>query len=533
MSDPVMPASVMPEPQTLSNAVMQDAQALSNKAMTELENSPNIWQQAPPTSTKTEGIFCTECRLKVSSISSLKKHMATAHPTEMSTCILCNFQSTNSVEKHEHYLDQHYNKMKRLFECSICQHEFALFQMFEDHLQASHARQKQQTFTGLKNRSKSADAENIDQRRKPACVYCFLWFDGVAELQEHIVSVHQSHLHTCTECKYKVEFNKREQYEEHIKTVHLKDRTGSTICSHCSQKYADVIQLSKHIKSVHPVEQSCPKCSLQFRDGLEVHSHFQIFHMDDASFATEGQLDVHIARRQAAKDRLEKTSKCSICFSYFIGEQEMEKHLLQAHKITTVSKVLPTVPSVSQAQTASSSKISLDREVSNTNVLNQNDETKIIITNEDNLATFETKESGQNVDSQNWNSEHLFDNQLIEFKEELVEFQQLETSYNSDKVQPELASLNINKNTESKEVEPDMTNLKTKQPSSDKVIVTNNEEDSKADICDNNAIDIKEENLEAETRDTTFFHQSLIEPLTAKIIEIKKESCKDTLKKES
>ena len=207
----------------------------------------------------------------------------------------------------------------------------------------------------------------------------------------------------------------------------------------------------------------------------------------------------------------------------------MEKHLLQAHNMTTVSKDLPTV---SQAQTASSSKISLDREVSGTNVLNQNGETKIIMINEVNLATFETKESGtaQNVNCRNWNSEDSSDDQLIEFKEELVEFQPLQTSYNSDKVEPEITSLNI-KSTESKEVEPDMTNLKTKKPSSHEVIITSNKEDTKAGFCDNDVIEIKEENLEAETTDTKSFHQSLIEPLSAKIIEIKKESCKDTLKK--
>ena len=175
-------------------------------------------------------------------------------------------------------------KIKKSYNCSVCNHSFSLKCKLKRHFEAVH------------------------EGKKPhKCSICEYSCKTKAQLKNHINAVHEGKKpYKCSICEYSCTI--KGTLKMHFEAVHEGKKQHK--CSICDYSCAAKSDLQKHINAVHERKKphKCPIC--------------------EYSFARKNHLKRHV---NAVHNRL-KPQICSICDCSFARKDILKKHIISVHE---------------------------------------------------------------------------------------------------------------------------------------------------------------------------------------------------------
>ncbi|CAL8142291.1 unnamed protein product [Orchesella dallaii] len=253
-------------------------------------------------------------------------------------------------------IKQFRNDPKGSYQCSLCKRKFASEMLRDGH--------EKRTHQGIENPFQ--------------CTLCHKVFARRSRLLKHMVVVHFSNQHVCSQCGSR--FADKVLLEGHVRRIHLGE-TNPYPCSICSRKFPKRVKLNQHLSNVHKVHVpkvlkkkvsatmisvpqilrpksmknpqtedesifECWVCStegepMRFGSLEEKEEHIQTLHTSvekpficpavgcDKKYATRGVLDYHLAKvhPEGIKVPVEQYYECIECKKKFSIRSELEAHM--------------------------------------------------------------------------------------------------------------------------------------------------------------------------------------------------------------
>lgn len=201
------------------------------------------------THTSEEACICEVCGKSLASAFGLDQHLKTVHATKKRfPCPLCprSFHKSSVFRRH----DRNVHQGLRDYPCDICNESFCNLQAVKMHKKSYHS---------------SEVLEKIFE-----CKICEKNFALKCNLRKHIQAVHDEPTFECSKCPMK--FTRRLYLLDHQE----KHETLEFACDHCTRSFRNKGPLNQHLKKVHiKIKEtfSCEPCGLTFRCKRKARDH--------------------------------------------------------------------------------------------------------------------------------------------------------------------------------------------------------------------------------------------------------------------
>lgn len=223
--------------------------------------------------------------------------------------------------------------------CQFCSKKFEKFKDFEKHIHFVHKVVGLKCFLCLKCLSFEMVELHMEKKHEDedSCKFLFQYIESIRKAEKELTSVMYV-------------FGRTDSSDKGSRfSMKIFERTGLQNfleCEICDLKFAKVVQLKNHIKSVHYYGENfrCQKCVYvvkfnEFRRHMSAHKGTVLFLRSESSVEyivkmIENELFVCVEEKQDIKIF---TSPCKVCG---IASVDLEKHILSKHNITAI-KCLP------------------------------------------------------------------------------------------------------------------------------------------------------------------------------------------------
>ena len=166
----------------------------------------------------TDSLKCTQCGFTCKDKSELDRHNQTSH-TIVYACISCNFTTDSKSDQDEHVKTHLPSTERTVYQCEMCGKEGDSKQDMEVHLQNSHTCHQCKTMhKDLYELNRHKEKEHGKKRIN--CTLCHFIANSEQNLKDHMPN-HETEKSKCEVCEKM--FRSREEIDEHIQTVHVKE----------------------------------------------------------------------------------------------------------------------------------------------------------------------------------------------------------------------------------------------------------------------------------------------------------------------
>lgn len=284
---------------------------------------------------------CTKCDFFPNSFPALKKHLKTAHFSELFSCEQCSRLFLTKILFKNHNYDHH--TLDKHWKCKKC--DFSSYQnfKFKTHMRAhskliqcssseckqQFTRKRQVHYHMLKEHPDEIEASNFFPRYR--CKICNLSFVDRCNREKHVLCKHFGvRPFSCKYCPYtssRLHVVAQHQLIRHLHPAKLR-------CSLCTKKFHDEKLLEDHLK-LHIFHQ-CPFCPFKASSqrlicehGIEAHNkNIKLYKCVNcpASFTRNSHLNRHNKSSMCNKVVKISLHECSKCFKKFANSKKLKWH---------------------------------------------------------------------------------------------------------------------------------------------------------------------------------------------------------------
>ena len=283
---------------------------------------------------------CTECNIKLYTISSLRRHMEIKHKLK---------DKESDVTKYCHY--------HKINEMKPCQHKKKLERQRRYN---NHRREEKIFVCGYKKcRARFFNEEMLNKhklihtyRKKFTCSICSKESKCKLDLKNHMMM--HSGKYDCEVCG--AIFSRRILLENH-KAEHITQETHPYSCSHCDRSFTSEYKLKAHMKCHTTV---CKYCYLEFTSEEDLESHLTLCteankcNISDETLETKSLMESHLLsqnekehlacpldpsassksdeKSQPITNKAKKIHKCGICQMSYLSPVRLAEHVKAKHK---------------------------------------------------------------------------------------------------------------------------------------------------------------------------------------------------------
>lgn len=275
---------------------------------------------------------CTECDYQTLTQSTMRRHMRAKHTPDhllkLHNCNICNFQTRDRNNLSRHIYTKHTPDDQLLwFICDICDFKSKSRSNLKAHLLTKHS-------TG---------------NTKHKCQECDYQAFGKGKLLQHILLKHtpddQVKWYNCSKCHYRSKVARdlgrhilRKHPNDHIKKSFVEE----DLCTICTYKAKNLLDLRNHLKVVHMIPQKrfeCHLCVYTTDIKWPLKHHINSKHCSDeqttwfscqqCTFKTKrcNNLKSHML----AKHSIENKVKCEECPFSAVSSKILEQHINDKH----------------------------------------------------------------------------------------------------------------------------------------------------------------------------------------------------------
>jgi len=173
--------------------------------------------------------------------------------------------------------------------------------------------------------------------KKPyPCTACHEAYFILANLKQHIASVHEGKRYDCTLCDSN--FSSKYGLKQHMDQVH--DQSRPWLCTICGSSSKTKQALGLHIAAIHEEKKPhmCSLCGSSFVARFALLSHIRIVHEKRRPFicpvesceytaATKSQFKMHLERHDGVKRCV-----CPLCDAKFYRKYDLKAHISTVHE---------------------------------------------------------------------------------------------------------------------------------------------------------------------------------------------------------
>ncbi|XP_052802933.1 uncharacterized protein LOC128233082 isoform X2 [Mya arenaria] len=285
---------------------------------------------------KKEKHECEKCGTEFLSVVNLKRHML-LHSNKVYECPHC-----AKIMKRMDYVNAHIKKVHPDVDLTKNPVDFEKYSHTVDE-------NEDEKETNANAEGRKDKIRVISGTGKKVCPDCSNLFDTQAELEEHMIVVHQKELkdsaYTCRACQK--QFKTLVSFQVHK----LSHRKKDFVCAHCDQKFTSNTQLQVHKRNDHEIRHgtlayfgylknndriTCEICSSDFDSFEEYlphrHDHLTFEYLCSKcgnGFMTQEMFDGHL--KSYCKKEQHLFFPCGVCNKRFGAYEVRRKHLISAH----------------------------------------------------------------------------------------------------------------------------------------------------------------------------------------------------------
>ena len=306
-------------------------------------------------SKETEKLQCKICEASLSTAQALKRHVATAHSTnveieKLHMCDICEFSSKTYAELMRHNLNIHL-KQKR-FQCSECKKRFGTELLRNKHASEVHGNKEDiKIFQctkceystkhqgSLTNHFRVIHLKVIDYK----CDICQRTFGFKPNLRRHMALVHKDlsqannqKVHKCDQCDYTSVLKRNVQ--RHVLAKH--EKSARFECLICQKKFVYESTFTRHQASHKTKEElryQCKVCDYKADDKAVMSNHERFVHAKEKRFSCQlcsytATYKTHVERHMKTHSKENESKwRCEFCMGNFKTKLGLTLHKKSAH----------------------------------------------------------------------------------------------------------------------------------------------------------------------------------------------------------